>query len=222
MAEGTDLTRHLPARPSRQQAHRRAWLRIFFGGLLLWVAAVVVTMITGNPNLVPIIPGDPRGAADNPPNYPVGTVTIFNGLGNFSENSAFNRSTGGHFDTRIEGYLGDTFNLFPNLNISFGVNYVRDSGRTNSDLPAVPCSAINTTIVTTPPCTTGLILDQFGLLPNNAVAGAHSSLGESVNQPDWNFAPQFGVPWASRPGCRPTGNCWPRVSAATCSACGTP
>src|SRR5260370_1251038 len=105
------------------------------------------------------IADDPRGTADNPLNYPVGTVTIFNGLGNFSENSAFNRSTGGHFDTRVEGYLGDTFNLFPNLNISFGVNYVRESGRTNSDLAPVPCSAINTTIVTTPPCTTGLILD---------------------------------------------------------------
>jgi hypothetical protein len=155
----------------------------------------VIAAINSNPNLVPIIPGDPRGAADNPLNYPVGTVTIFNGLGSFSENSAFNRSTGGHFDTRVEGYLGDTFNLFPNLNISFGVNYVRDSGRTNSDLAAVPCSAINTTIVTTPPCITGLILDQFGLLPNNATAGAHSSLGESVNQPDWNFAPQFGLAW---------------------------
>jgi Carboxypeptidase regulatory-like domain len=155
----------------------------------------VIAAINSNPNLVPIIPGDPRGAADNPLNYPVGTVAIFNGLGSFSENSAFNRSTGGHFDTRVEGYLGDTFNLFPNLNISFGVNYVRDSGRTNSDLAPVPCSAINTTIVKMPPCTTGFILDQFGLLPNNATAGAHSSLGESVNQPDWNFAPQFGVAW---------------------------
>jgi hypothetical protein len=144
---------------------------------------------------LPIIPGDPRGAADNPLNYPVGTVTIFNGLGSFSENSAFNRSSGGHFDTRIEGYLGDTFNLFPNLNISIGVNYVRDSGRSNSDLPAVPCSAINTTIVTAPPCTSGLILDQFGLLPNNATAGAHLALGQSVNQPDWNFAPQVGLAW---------------------------
>jgi hypothetical protein len=155
----------------------------------------VITAINSNPNLLPLFPGDPRGAAGNPLNYPVGTVTIFNGLGNFSENSAFNRSSGGHSDTRIEGYLGDTFNLFPNLNISFGVNYVRDSGRTNSDLAAVPCSAINTTIVTTPPCTTGLILDQFGLLPNNATAGAHQSLGESVNQPNWNFAPQFGLAW---------------------------
>ncbi len=155
----------------------------------------VITAINNDPNLFPLFPGDPRGAADNPLNYPVGTVTIFNGLGNFSENSAFNRSTGGHADTRIEGYIGDTFNLFPNLNISFGVNYVRDSGRTNSDLPSAICSAINTTIVQTPPCSTGLILDQFGLLPNSALPGAHQSLGESVNQPDFNLAPQLGLAW---------------------------
>jgi hypothetical protein len=74
------------------------------------------------------------------------------------------------------------------------VNYVRDSGRTNSDLAAVPCSAINTTIVTTPPCTTGFILDQFGLLPNDA-NGGHQLLAQTVNQPDWNFAPQFGLAW---------------------------
>ena len=146
-----------------------------------------INAINGNPNALP-------GGADNPLNYPVGTVTIFNGLGGFSENSAFNRSTGGHFDTRIEGYLGDTFNLFPNLNISFGVNYARDTGRTNSDLPAVPCSAINTTIVQTPPCTTGLILDQFGLLPQKG-AGAHQALGQNTNQPNWNFAPQIGLAW---------------------------
>jgi hypothetical protein len=156
----------------------------------------VINAINSNPSLVPLYSGDPRGAADNPLNYPVGTVTIFNGLGNFSENSAFSRSSGGHFDTRLEGYLGDTFNLFPNLNISYGVNYARDSGRTNSDLSAVPCSAINTTIVKTPPCTTGLILDQFGLIPNPVTPGpTHQFLGQSVNQPDWNFAPQFGVAW---------------------------
>ncbi len=156
----------------------------------------VINAINSNSSLVPLYSGDPRGAADNPLNYPVGTVTIFNGLGNFSENSAFSRSSGGHLDTRLEGYLGDTFNLFPNLNISYGVNYARDSGRTNSDLSAVPCSAINTTIVKTPPCTTGLILDQFGLIPNPVTPGpTHQFLGQSVNQPDWNFAPQFGVAW---------------------------
>ncbi|MBZ5666119.1 MAG: carboxypeptidase-like regulatory domain-containing protein [Acidobacteriia bacterium] len=153
----------------------------------------VINAVNSNPLLVPLIPGDPRGAADNPLNYPVGTVTIFNGLGNFSENSAFNRSTGGHSDTRIEGYIGDTFNVFPNLNVSFGVNYVRDSGRTNSDLPAVPCSAINTAIVQTPPCTSGLILDQFGFLANGT--NNHQELGLPTNQPDWNFAPQVGIAW---------------------------
>ena len=156
----------------------------------------VINGINSNPSLFPLDPGDPRGAADNPLNYPVGTITIFNGLGNFSENSAFNRSTGGHFDTRLEGYLGDTFNLFPNLNISFGLNYVRDSGRTDSDLPAVPCSAINTEIVQTPPCTSGLILNQFNMIPNNgSLVTPQQSIGQSVNQPNFNFAPQLGLAW---------------------------
>jgi hypothetical protein len=157
----------------------------------------VLNAINGNPSLVPLYPGDPRGAADDPLNYPLGTVTIYNGLGNFSENSAFNRSAGGHFDTRIEGYVGDTFSLFPNLNLSFGVNYVRDTGRNNSDLPAVPCSALtNSQIANTPPCPSGLILDQFGLIPNAVPPHpTHQSLGQIVNQPDWNFAPQFGVAW---------------------------
>jgi hypothetical protein len=90
--------------------------------------------------------------------------------------------------------VGDTFNVLPNLNVTFGVNYVRDSGRTDSDLAPIPCSAINTTIVATPPCSSGLLLDQFGLLPNVSVT-AHQNLGERVNQPDWNFAPQLGVAW---------------------------
>jgi hypothetical protein len=149
--------------------------------------------VNSNPLLSSLIPGDPRGAADNPLNYPVGTFTIFNGLGNFSEKSAFNRSTGGHFDTRIEGYIGDTFSVFPNLNVSFGVNYVRDSGRSDSDLSAVPCSAINTAIVTAPLCSTGLVLDQFGFLPQFG-AGAHRTLGESISRPS-NFSPQVGIAW---------------------------
>ncbi len=154
-----------------------------------------IAAINGDSSLVPLLPGDPRGAADNPLNYPVGTITIFNGLGNFSENSAFGHS-GGHFDTRLEGYLGDTFNLFPSLNLSIGVNYVRDTGRTNADLSPVPCSAINRTIVQTPPCTTGLILDQFGLIPNPVTNGpTNELLGGRVSQPDWNFAPQFGLAW---------------------------
>ena len=127
----------------------------------------------------------------------MGTVTIFNGLGNFSENSAFNRPTGGHFDTRFEGYLGDTFNLLPNLNLSFGVNYVRDTGRTDSDMAPIPCSALsNSPILNTPPCPSGLLLDQFGQILNPVTNGAtHQNLGQSVNQPNLNFSPQFGLAW---------------------------
>ncbi len=153
-----------------------------------------INAINGNPSLVPLYPGDPRGAADDPLNYPVGTVTIFNGLGNFSEKSAFDRPTGGHFDTRFEGYIGDTFNLFPNLNLSVGVNYVRDTGRTDGDVAPVPCSAINTTIVKTPPCSAGFILDQFDQLSQQRT-GAGQSLGRQVSDPGYNFAPQAGIAW---------------------------
>lgn len=35
--------------------HRRAWVRIFFGGLVLWLASVLVTFVTENSNLVPTV-----------------------------------------------------------------------------------------------------------------------------------------------------------------------
>ena len=162
----------------------------------------VINAVNGNPNLVPLFPGDPRGAAGNPLNYPVGTITIFNGLGNFSENSAFNRSAGGHFDTRLEGYVGDTFNVLPNLNVSFGMNYVRDTGRTNTDLPVVPCTDINRTIVpVSVPCPSGLILNQFNIIPNNVNPNSgipvtpQPFIGQRGNEPNFNFAPRIGIAW---------------------------
>lgn len=136
----------------------------------------VINAINSNPSLLPIVPGDPRGAADNPLNYPVGTFTIYNGLGNFSEKSAFNRSTGGHLDTRLEGYVADKFNVLPNLNVTVGANYVRDSGRIDSDLAAIPA------------------LSQFALAPPVGV-GTALPISQSVNQPNFDFAPQAGVAW---------------------------
>ncbi|NJC70789.1 PrsW family intramembrane metalloprotease [Planosporangium thailandense] len=38
-----------------RRVQRRAWLRIFTSGLLLWVLTVAVTFVTGNPNLVPTL-----------------------------------------------------------------------------------------------------------------------------------------------------------------------
>jgi RsiW-degrading membrane proteinase PrsW (M82 family) len=43
-----------PVRESRPRT-RHAWPRIFFVGLGLWVATVVVTFVTGNPNLIPTL-----------------------------------------------------------------------------------------------------------------------------------------------------------------------
>jgi protease PrsW len=40
--------------PTRTR-HRRAWVRIFFGGLVLWLASVLVTFVTENSNLVPTV-----------------------------------------------------------------------------------------------------------------------------------------------------------------------
>jgi RsiW-degrading membrane proteinase PrsW (M82 family) len=45
----------LNALSSGRTRHRRAWIRIFFGGLLLWLAATVVTFLTLNANLVPTV-----------------------------------------------------------------------------------------------------------------------------------------------------------------------
>ena len=151
--------------------------------------------VNANPNLSPLYPGDPRGAADDPLNYPVGTFTIYNGLGNFSENSALGRPTGGHSDFRIEGYVGDRWNVIPNVNFSFGVNYVLDTGRTDSDIAPIPCSAIDSNIVVSPPCAGNfLILDQYGEeAPNGSIAA--QTLGTSINRPYRNISPQAGVAW---------------------------
>ena len=135
------------------------------------------------------------GGAQDPLNYPVGTVTIYNGLGNFSEISAFGRPNGGHNDTRLEGYFGDKFNAVPSLNITFGLNYVYDTNRTDSDLAPVPCSAINTAIVGTPPCSgNDLVLNQFGFLPPFS-QDLFQPLGNRVYRPYHNFTPQIGLAW---------------------------
>ena len=135
-----------------------------------------IAAINGNPSLSPLYPGDPRGPADNPLNYPVGTITIYNGLGNFSEHSAFNRPTGGHSDYRFEGYVGDTVNVKPNVNVTVGVNYAFDTARTDSDLPNI------------------LALAAFSAIPPTGAYVPYNVTG-SIARPLKNFAPQLGVAW---------------------------
>jgi hypothetical protein len=111
------------------------------------------------------------GGASNPLNYPATNVILGNGQGFGSEVPAFGFPAGGLGpDNRISLYIGDAWKLKPNFTITYGVRYVRDSGRTDSDLAPVPA------------------LYQF----DNQF---YSGLGNRINQPTHNFAPQLGVAW---------------------------
>jgi protease PrsW len=46
---------HAAAMTETQPRQRRRWLRIFLVGLVLWLCTVVVTFLTGNPNLIPTL-----------------------------------------------------------------------------------------------------------------------------------------------------------------------
>ena len=108
----------------------------------------------------------PNGASD-PRNYPADNVTLGNGQGFSSELPAFGFPGGGLGpDNRFSWYIGDAWKLKPYVTLSYGLRYVRDTGRTDSDI--APIAALN----------------QFG-----------PGLGNRVRQPNANFAPQLGFAW---------------------------
>jgi len=127
------------------------------------------------------------GGASNPLNYPVDSITVGNGFSCFSEKSASGSSCGGFSDTRMQAYAGDSWRVRPNLTATIGVQYVRDTGRTDSDLPSIPCSAVAASYGALTPCSgSDNLLNHFGAVPG---------IGNRVRQPDLNFAPQFGLAW---------------------------
>jgi len=153
-----------------------AYNRIVAGGFAAFNSAAPT--ITGFPtDTTNANFGTLAGGASNPLNYPVEALTIGNGQGFFSEKPSFGYPAGGNFDTRVEFYVGDSWKIRPNLTLSYGLHYVRDTGRTDSDLAPIPCS--DTTLIT---CS-GNLLDQFG----------YPGLGNRVNQPNKNFGPQVGI-----------------------------
>jgi len=113
----------------------------------------------------PGTPCFPDGSA-NPLNYPADTIILGNGQGFFTERPGFGFPAGGQFDDRLAWYIGDVWKLRPNFTLSIGLRYVRDTGRTDSDIAPIPA------------------LDLFG-----------AGLGNRVRQPNHNFAPQLGIAW---------------------------
>ncbi len=127
------------------------------------------------------------GGAGNPLNYPVDSITLGNGFNCFSERSASGSSCGGFADTRIQAYVGDSWKVHPNLTVTIGLQYVRDTGRSDSDLAPIPCSAVAASYGALAPCSgSDPLLSHFGGVPG---------IGNRVRQPDINFAPQFGLAW---------------------------
>jgi len=107
------------------------------------------------------------GGVNNPLNYPVQRLRVGNGQGFNTELPALGFPAGGLGpDNRLGLYVGDAWKLKPNFTINIGLRYDRDTGRTDSDLPADPNI-------------------------NAAFPGA----GNRVKQANLNFAPQIGIAW---------------------------
>jgi hypothetical protein len=129
------------------------------------------------------------GTDPNPLDYAVLFATLSNGQEFSTEKSGFGFPRGGQTDNRLQGYIGDSWKMFPNLTITAGVHYLRDTDRVDSDLAAIPCSAANPGIPSNVlPCSGTSLLDQFSNLPLVA-------LGRRVRQPNYDFGPQLGFAW---------------------------
>ena len=116
-------------------------------------------------------PGNCLTSSD-PTAYPAQSVFLGNGVGFPTSNSAFGMPGGGLGpDNRVELYVGDTWKAKPTLTLTYGLRYVRDTGRVDSSLGAEP-----------------------------ALNFWQPGLGARVRNPNTNFAPQFGFVWDATGG----------------------
>ena len=107
------------------------------------------------------------GGASNPLNYPVQTIEMGNGQGFNTETPALGFPAGGLGpDNRLGLYIGDSWKVKPNFTLNYGLRWDRDTGRTDSDLGAIP-----------------------------ELNASFPGMGNPVKQPNHNFAPQLGFAW---------------------------
>ncbi len=126
------------------------------------LASVCIT----NPSSCPL--GPDGTIASNPQNYAILEAIIGTGQGFSTERPALGFPAGGLGpDNRLGLYLGDTWKVLPNFTVNAGLRWVRDTGRTDSDLGALP--ELNV---------------------------AFPGYGNRVRQPNANFAPQLGIAWS--------------------------
>jgi hypothetical protein len=106
------------------------------------------------------------GGDANPLNYPVESVVLGNGLGYVTPFPGLGLPAGSYFYHRLGAYVGANSKWGKNLTWTYGVRYVREPGRSDSEFPPIP--------------------QLNALIPG---------LGNPVRNPETNFAPQIGFAW---------------------------
>ncbi len=107
------------------------------------------------------------GVSSDPTSYPIQWAQMGNGVGFATAEKAFNFPGGGQGpDNRLQWYIGDGWKIRRNVTLTYGLHYVRDTGRVDSNLGPLP------------------ILNEWG-----------AGLGNTVRTPNNDFAPQVGLAW---------------------------
>src|SRR3984885_9823115 len=115
----------------------------------------------------PQISGTTPPPDGNPLDDHISQVLASNGQGFSTTQPALGFPAGGLGpDNRLSLYIGDSWKVRSNLTVALGLRWERDTGRTDSDLPAIA--------------------------PINQFFPGH---GNAVNNPNRNFAPQLGIAW---------------------------
>jgi Carboxypeptidase regulatory-like domain len=72
------------------------------------------------------------GGDSNPLNYPVELVAVSNALGYLTPTPGLGLPAGSYFYHRLAAYLGDSWKWKRNFTLSYGLRYVRETGRSSS------------------------------------------------------------------------------------------